>query len=229
MADIDDFDIDRSIAQAWAEFQARLSDIVSMIDDSADLTIGTGSASDDPAPYLRLSSPRPHLVRGEAASNAVLGEDFQLRPISWPPWSGWAGSRRHATTRRRGEFLARAAPGRGRQDQRAGRLRAAGRVRGAAPDLPGARSAGRSAPADADADRGPVRVGPPPILRRTAPSAPRRRTRPCPQSASPGGAGRCRAGRHVRLPADPRRRRGHRHPGRLDDAVSAGRYPTARR
>ncbi|HVH21461.1 MAG TPA: hypothetical protein VNA11_03300, partial [Pseudonocardia sp.] len=78
MADIDDFDIDRSIAQAWAEFQARLSDVVSMIDDSADLTIGTGSASDDPGPYLRLSSPRPHLVRGEAAGNAVLGEDFQL-------------------------------------------------------------------------------------------------------------------------------------------------------
>ncbi|HSU37244.1 MAG TPA: YbjN domain-containing protein, partial [Propionibacteriaceae bacterium] len=78
MADIDDFDIDRSIAQAWSEFQARLSDIVSMIDDSADLTIGTGSASDDPGPYLRLSSPRPHLVRGEAAGNAVLGEDFQL-------------------------------------------------------------------------------------------------------------------------------------------------------
>ena len=93
MADIDDFDIDRSIAQAWAEFQARLSDVVSMIDDSADLTIGTGSASDDPGPYLRLSSPRPHLVRGEAASNAVLGEDFQLRPdqlatmeqLGWQP------------------------------------------------------------------------------------------------------------------------------------------------
>ena len=78
MADIDDFDIDRSIAQAWAEFQARLSEIVSMIDDSADLTIGTGTASEDVAPYLRLSSPRPQLVRGEAASNAVLGRGFQL-------------------------------------------------------------------------------------------------------------------------------------------------------
>ena len=78
MADIDDFDIDRSIAQAWAEFQARLSEIISMIDDSADLTIGTGVASEDLAPYLRLSSPQPQLVRGEAASNAVLGPDFQL-------------------------------------------------------------------------------------------------------------------------------------------------------
>jgi hypothetical protein len=79
VADIDDFDIDKSIAAAWTEFQVRLSEIVSMIDESADLTIGTGPA-DDGAPFLRLSSPRPHVVRGEAAGNAVLGEDFQLRP-----------------------------------------------------------------------------------------------------------------------------------------------------
>src|SRR6476469_3340953 len=41
VADFDDFDVDRSVAQAWTEFQARLSEVVSMIDDSADLTIGT--------------------------------------------------------------------------------------------------------------------------------------------------------------------------------------------
>ena len=80
MADIDDFDIDKSIAAAWAEFQARLSEVVSMIDESGDLTIGTGSNDDQEAPFIRLSSPRPHLVRGEAASNAALGEDYQLGP-----------------------------------------------------------------------------------------------------------------------------------------------------
>jgi hypothetical protein len=95
VADIDDFDIDKSIAAAWAEFQARLSEVVSMIDDSADLTIGTGLDPDDEAeaPFLRLSSPRPHRVRGEASSNAVLGEDHQLGPdqlttmerLGWQP------------------------------------------------------------------------------------------------------------------------------------------------
>ena len=93
MADIDDFDIDKSIAAAWAEFQARLSEVVSMIDESADLTIGTGSIGDEETPFLRLSSPRPQLVRGEAASNAVLGEDYQLDPdqlaamerLGWQP------------------------------------------------------------------------------------------------------------------------------------------------
>jgi hypothetical protein len=92
VADIDDFDIDKSIAAAWAEFQARLGEVVSMIDESGDLTIGT-SDDEDEAPFLRLSSPRPHLVRGEAASNAVLGEDYQLSPdqlttmeqLGWQP------------------------------------------------------------------------------------------------------------------------------------------------
>ena len=78
MADIDDFDLDRSTAQAWAEFQSRLSEVISMIDDSADLTIGTESESHGPPPFVRLSSPRRDVIRCEAASNAVLGDDFQL-------------------------------------------------------------------------------------------------------------------------------------------------------
>jgi hypothetical protein len=77
VADIDDFDIDKSIAAAWTEFQGRLSEVVSMIDESADLTIGTGPAGEG-APFLRLSSPRPHVVRSEASGNAVLGEGYQL-------------------------------------------------------------------------------------------------------------------------------------------------------
>jgi hypothetical protein len=78
MADIDDFDLDRSTAQAWAEFQSRLSEVISVIDDSADLTIGTESEGNGPPPFVRLSSPRPGVIRCEAASNAMLGEDFQL-------------------------------------------------------------------------------------------------------------------------------------------------------
>jgi hypothetical protein len=78
MSDIDDFDLDRSTAQAWAEFQSRLSEVISMIDESADLTIGTESESDGPPPFVRLSSPRRDVIRCEAASNAVLGDAFQL-------------------------------------------------------------------------------------------------------------------------------------------------------
>jgi hypothetical protein len=78
--DMDDFDLDRSTADAWNGFQDRLSDVISVIDDTADLTISAESGSDDPAPFLRFSSPERDLVRCEAASNATLGPDFRLGP-----------------------------------------------------------------------------------------------------------------------------------------------------
>jgi hypothetical protein len=49
-----------------------------VIDDSADLTIGTASEGNGPPPFIRLSSPRRGVIRCEAASNAMLGDDFQL-------------------------------------------------------------------------------------------------------------------------------------------------------
>jgi hypothetical protein len=80
VSDYSEFDIDRSTAQAWAEFQSRLSEVISMIDDSGDLTIGIESVNDDAAPFVTFSSPERDLLRTEAASNAALGQDFQLTP-----------------------------------------------------------------------------------------------------------------------------------------------------
>lgn len=78
MAEIDGFDLDRSTAQAWSEFEARLAEVVSMIDDSGDLTIGTDTGATERGPYVRFSSPSRDSIRAEAASNAELGEHFQL-------------------------------------------------------------------------------------------------------------------------------------------------------
>ncbi|HET9647422.1 MAG TPA: hypothetical protein VFP34_04225 [Microlunatus sp.] len=78
MGEIDGFDLDRSTAQAWSEFQARLAEVVSVIDDSGDLTIGTDTGPREGGPFVRFSSPAPNTVRAEAASNAELGEHFQL-------------------------------------------------------------------------------------------------------------------------------------------------------
>lgn len=80
MPEYEDFDIDRSTEQAWREFETRLSEVVSVMDDSHDLTIGTASVNTDPGPYVTFHSPAKDVVRAEAASNAVLGEDFQLAP-----------------------------------------------------------------------------------------------------------------------------------------------------
>jgi len=85
VADIDDFDIDRSIAQAWADFQGRLSEIISLIDSSGDLTISSGLVNDVSrpsaavgSPLLRFSCGSGDVVRCVAAGNASLGADFQL-------------------------------------------------------------------------------------------------------------------------------------------------------
>lgn len=78
MADAE-FDLDRSMAQAWEQFTDRLAEVVSVIDDG-ELTIGTLSSNDDPAPFVRFSvtPARPDVVVAEASSNARLGDAFQL-------------------------------------------------------------------------------------------------------------------------------------------------------
>ncbi|MGA4507624.1 T3SS (YopN, CesT) and YbjN peptide-binding chaperone 1 [Propionibacteriaceae bacterium G1746] len=75
-----DLDIDRSIATAWESFADRLAEVVSVIDDGGQLTIGTMSASDDPAPFIRFTHVHddPDMILVEAASNASLGDGFQL-------------------------------------------------------------------------------------------------------------------------------------------------------
>src|SRR3954451_9922520 len=78
MAEIDDFDLDRSTAQAWTEFEARLAEVISMIDDSADLTIATDVVHSERGPYVTFHAVDAGTVRAEAAGNAELGDHFQL-------------------------------------------------------------------------------------------------------------------------------------------------------
>lgn len=100
MADITDFDLDRSTAEAWTEFQARLSEVVSVIDGSGDLTIGTQSGAGAGGPFVRFTSPAPDLIRSEAAGNDVLGPHFQLtadqqatlQKLGWKPMTDAEGS-----------------------------------------------------------------------------------------------------------------------------------------
>lgn len=89
-----DFDLDRSTQQAWSEFQERLSEVVSVIDETADLTIGTATIDEDEvAPYVTFASVTRDVIRSEAASNAVLSPDFQLtnaqldsmQQLGWQP------------------------------------------------------------------------------------------------------------------------------------------------
>lgn len=82
MSEYADFDLDRSISQAWSQFRDRLAEVVSVIDDEGELRIGTLSSTADPAPYVLF---REHarggtdMIVAQASSNASLGEAFQLR------------------------------------------------------------------------------------------------------------------------------------------------------
>nr|WP_156609735.1 hypothetical protein [Auraticoccus cholistanensis] len=72
--------MDRSTAESWAEFEGRLAEVVSMIDDSGDFTIGCVAVDDEPVPFVRFSSLDRDTLLAEAASNAVVGEKYQLGP-----------------------------------------------------------------------------------------------------------------------------------------------------
>ena len=120
MADIDDFDIDRSIAQAWADFQGRLSEIISLIDSSGDLTISSGSiddvsrpSSEVGTPLLRFSCKNGDVVRCVAAGNASLAADFQLTESQQEAMEqlGWQRSGRSTEAGDSTEAGERAEPG----------------------------------------------------------------------------------------------------------------------
>ncbi|WP_432557448.1 T3SS (YopN, CesT) and YbjN peptide-binding chaperone 1 [Granulicoccus sp. GXG6511] len=81
MPEYDDFDLDRSTEQAWRNFEERLSEVVSVMDDTQDLTIGSVAVTTtETVPFVRFSAANRGLVRAEAASNGVLGEHYQLLP-----------------------------------------------------------------------------------------------------------------------------------------------------
>ena len=83
---IDDFDIDRAIAQAWVEFGVRLAEVLSMVDESGDLTIGTPKGDASPDSYLRFSSPTRDRVRCEAGVAATRGRDDQVAALVAGGW-----------------------------------------------------------------------------------------------------------------------------------------------
>lgn len=65
MDDVTDYDLDRSIQDAWDLFTSRLDEVLSVMDDSGVLTIGTLSGQSERSPYIRFAAEGP-------ASTAVL-------------------------------------------------------------------------------------------------------------------------------------------------------------
>lgn len=85
---IDDFDIDRAIAHAWTEFGTRLAEVLSMVDESGDLTIGTPKGDGAPDSFLCFSSPARDRLRcaaGVAAARTQAEQVSVLVADGWEP------------------------------------------------------------------------------------------------------------------------------------------------
>ena len=74
-----DFDLDRSIAEAWAGFTDRLAEVVSVMDPGGSLTLGSlGSPARGQSPFIVFTCLPDRCLLVAAAGNEELGEGHQL-------------------------------------------------------------------------------------------------------------------------------------------------------
>ncbi|MDR1807891.1 MAG: hypothetical protein LBR33_08290, partial [Propionibacteriaceae bacterium] len=78
MSAYDDFDIDRSTEQAWVDFEARLAQILSMMDATEPLTVSTHDAADDLAGYVKFVAPGRDELVALVPGNALLPSEHRL-------------------------------------------------------------------------------------------------------------------------------------------------------
>ncbi|HSN10660.1 MAG TPA: YbjN domain-containing protein [Propionibacteriaceae bacterium] len=90
--DIDDFDIDRSTDEAWDAFSGRLSEVLSMMDSGAELTLGVLAPEETGSPFIAYDCPALGRIVAEASSNAALADDHQLAApqLAQMEQLGWA-------------------------------------------------------------------------------------------------------------------------------------------
>lgn len=89
-----EFDLERSTAESWASFAAKLADVLSVMEDDATLTIGAmAGEKSGAAPFVAFRAAENGGLVAEASGNAELGEYYQLTPdqadalatIGWEP------------------------------------------------------------------------------------------------------------------------------------------------
>ncbi|MDR1790240.1 MAG: hypothetical protein LBR20_01000 [Propionibacteriaceae bacterium] len=89
-----DFDLDRSVSQAWTEFSDRLAEVVSVMEPGSTLTLYTRESElPNEEPYIRFSCDANYNLCLEVSGNAELSLDFlltdaqerQLVELGWTP------------------------------------------------------------------------------------------------------------------------------------------------
>lgn len=91
---VSEFDMERSTAESWASFAAKLADVLSVMEDDAALTIGAMAGEQSGAPpFVAFRAAESGRLVAEASGNAELGAYHQLTPaqvdamaaIGWQP------------------------------------------------------------------------------------------------------------------------------------------------
>ncbi|WP_028708339.1 T3SS (YopN, CesT) and YbjN peptide-binding chaperone 1 [Propionicicella superfundia] len=92
MHEYETFDLEASTADAWTSFTERLSEVLAVMDDTGDLSIGMLLAdAEGETPFVRFACDAARVLTLEAASNAQLTERYQLGVTSLDLMSrmGW--------------------------------------------------------------------------------------------------------------------------------------------
>ncbi len=88
----EDFDLDRSIVDAWEGFTGRLAEVLSVMDDQAQLKLGTPSADGERSPFIQFRAvPGVSTTRGEPviSAEAVISNSdsqFELKRLAKMGW-----------------------------------------------------------------------------------------------------------------------------------------------
>jgi hypothetical protein len=91
---MDDFDLDRSVAEAWDGFTERLGEVLAVMDPGATLSVGSiATEGSGTSPYVRFRCEDDRTLVAGASGNADLAEEFQLSPerlqlladLGWDP------------------------------------------------------------------------------------------------------------------------------------------------
>ena len=91
MGDIDDFDLDRTIDEGWQQFGVRLGEVLSVMDDGAELTLSTREGGAAP-PRVVFRSPELGTIRAEVLGFGPEDRDG-LTAAGWPashPVATWS-------------------------------------------------------------------------------------------------------------------------------------------
>ncbi|RRD50117.1 T3SS (YopN, CesT) and YbjN peptide-binding chaperone 1 [Arachnia propionica] len=91
MADIEDFDLDETTRQAWVDFTERLTEVLSVMDASEDLTISVaGGENPIDSPAVRFSADAGGVIR----ARLVNVDSSRLEEAGWEPdGASWVTSR----------------------------------------------------------------------------------------------------------------------------------------